>query len=293
MFEIAYGSVIGRSHILLGVNNQDWYSYYLDPSLEWNKFVAIVCDGCGSGRHNEVGAVLGSRMVTNMLRDFMYCQKFLDKEVFTLALMSELAKIKRRLTSFIVDMSYRMGEEVADIVSNHFLFTIVGAISNGSVGAIFSLGDGCFALNGELTVVEPCEGNAPPYVGYNAIKDYVDASVLDESSSFTIHKVFDIRDLDSLLIGTDGVMDIEESSEKTVPGKRELVGSISQFWTNDLYFKNAASVTRKLVKIGRKHSRVKGGWLQHEQGHLSDDTTLIVIRRAKDEDISEGEASKD
>ncbi len=54
-FEVAAGSVTGRSHVLGGKPNQDAFAFRAaDHGL-----VGVVCDGCGSGAHNEVGAAGG------------------------------------------------------------------------------------------------------------------------------------------------------------------------------------------------------------------------------------------
>src|SRR5215467_2985954 len=57
-FEIAGGSVTGRAHVAAGRNNQDAFCWASDA----DGLVAVVCDGCSSGPHNEVGAQLGARL---------------------------------------------------------------------------------------------------------------------------------------------------------------------------------------------------------------------------------------
>lgn len=294
MFKITSGSVIGRSHIRLGINNQDAHAYHVCD----DGFVAVVCDGCGSGAFSEVGATMGSKIITNMLRDFIKTYTLsarnkshllTDIEVFKKHAVLELCKIKRQLVSFITNTAAIMdADDFINMVIDHFLFTIVGAVSIYPFGVIFSIGDGCYALNEKLIMIPPCESNSPPYIAYNTIANHVKEEVLSRSANFEICEMFNTEDLDSLLIGTDGVMDIEEAAENRIPGKEELVGPVNQFWNNEKYTKNSTAITRRLTQIKRHHSRVKNGWLQHEQGHLSDDTTIILIKRVEDESISEG-----
>jgi hypothetical protein len=47
-------TIQGRDHLLKRTNAQDAYALHVTPV----GVVAIVCDGCGSGRHSEVGAAL-------------------------------------------------------------------------------------------------------------------------------------------------------------------------------------------------------------------------------------------
>ena len=67
-FEIAAGTVSGRDHRQAGKNNHDAYVFSSDASGT----VAVVCDGCGSGRHSEVGAKIGARLVAGALRRHLH-----------------------------------------------------------------------------------------------------------------------------------------------------------------------------------------------------------------------------
>jgi hypothetical protein len=94
------------------------------------------------------------------------------------------------------------------------------------------------------------------------------------------------NDMQSIMIGTDGVEDIIKNESNFIPGKNKVVGPISQFWTDDLYFNNPVALDRKLAQIARDCSKVKGGILTHDRGYLMDDTTIISIRK-KDECLPE------
>ncbi len=59
IFEIAGGSILGRSHRLTGKNNQDALCCFQESDCT----VAVVCDDCGSGAQSEVGAHIGARLV--------------------------------------------------------------------------------------------------------------------------------------------------------------------------------------------------------------------------------------
>ena len=64
LIEVASGTVTGRDHtfggnLVLGKPNQDAIA------TGWTKdaFVAVMCDGCSSGEHSEVGAHLIARLL--------------------------------------------------------------------------------------------------------------------------------------------------------------------------------------------------------------------------------------
>jgi hypothetical protein len=88
--------------------------------------------------------------------------------------------------------------------------------------------------------------------------------------------------LDHFLIGSDGLEHLREKSHLSLPGKRQLVGDLSQFWEEDSFIKNPDNIRRRLALINR--TSVKPNWnnrcLDTHSGHLKDDTTLIIGRRS-------------
>ncbi|MBI4142843.1 hypothetical protein HY480_03150 [Candidatus Uhrbacteria bacterium] len=88
----------------------------------------------------------------------------------------------------------------------------------------------------------------------------------------------------SILLGTDGVVDLIVAANRNIPGKDELVGPLAQFWTEDRYFKNPDMIRRRLTIINRD---VVGwdaarGCIDTQRGLLPDDAALVAIRRRKE-----------
>ena len=67
IFEITGGSVAGARHAKTGKNNQDAFIWRQTDDL----VIAIVADGCGSGRFSEIGAQIGARLFINRLMKAM------------------------------------------------------------------------------------------------------------------------------------------------------------------------------------------------------------------------------
>ena len=90
-------------------------------------------------------------------------------------------------------------------------------------------------------------------------------------------------EVENLLIGTDGVNDLIAAQAKCLPSKEETVGYLSQFWQDDRYFRNPDMIRRRLSLINRQ--TIKPDWqnqrLRQQQGLLPDDTTLLVLRKAR------------
>ena len=117
-FEVAGGSVAGHAHVVARRNNQDAFCWASDG----DGLVAVVCDGCGSGPHSEVGAQVGSRLLvqaaTRLLRSGLDVSELLEQ-----VRQDVLANLRLLAHGMSVDAA-RFPRTVAD----HFLFTIVGVL---------------------------------------------------------------------------------------------------------------------------------------------------------------------
>ena len=138
-------------------------------------------------------------------------------------------------------------------VADHFLFTVVGVVITAREATTFSLGDGLVVINGERSQLGPFPNNAPPYLGY-ALLPCAPARGMSEGLSFNVHRSMAASEVQSLVLATDGAVDL---------------GALSQFWSDDRVFKNADMVRRRLAVLNRGPRRRS----------LSDDTTLVVVRR--------------
>ena len=252
-FEYAIGSIIGRNHVLAGKNNQDAYQIIANEKF----IIAVVCDGCGSGKHSEVGAKLGARLVIAEISNLLNQEGNQDSEISNPEFWN-LVKLNllQQLKDFVVLANGDM-----EFVNDYLLFTILGAVITDLETVTFSMGDGAIAINGELTQIPAYPDNAPPYLAYGLYKP--------DAINFEIRDRLSTCELESLLIATDGIDDLVK------------VEDINQFWQEDRYFKNPDAIRRKLAILNREE--VKPDWNRKEltkrSGALSDDTTFVVMRR--------------
>lgn len=271
-FEVAGGTVAGRDHSRVGKNSHDAYAFVDYRDLT----VAVVCDGCGSSEHSEVGAKLGARIaLDSILRHYRGAP-----ELFPYANMENpaLKLVKRSILTRIQGLAESMAGSFSENVSQYFLFTILAALIDQEEGKayIFGCGDGVFFVN-EFQNTIPSPNNAPAYLSYNLVetnRPSPDLGMLWMGSADSVK---------SLLIGTDGVQDLAQSFDKPIPGKDEKIGPMSQFWEKDVFFKNPFSIGHRLAVINRSVSKID--WdkkaMSEAHGPLRDDTTLVAIRRKK------------
>jgi len=292
-FAIAGGRVTGRAHQRLGHGCQDSLAWYAAAGA----LVAVVTDGCGSSQHSEVGARLGARLLAAALVRRLERaaapgdtpddapndtpddapddapddtpDDALDGTLVTRACDDMLVHLRV--------LAQAMGGDFARTVSEHFLFTVVGAVVTPARTLVFAMGDGIVAINNAVHVIGPFPGNCPPYPGY---------ALLDAGAPVALS--FQVTEptaaIDSVLLATDGAGEILAQPGRVLPGRREPVGPLAQFWTDDSFFRNPDAVRRRLWLMSREH--VTADWekrqLCRDTGILGDDTTIISIRRRGD-----------
>lgn len=266
-FEVAGGTVTGTDHLAAGRPNQDAYAF----RAEGGALAAVVCDGCGSGARSEVGAALGARIVTEQVLGALRRGGDLDSP-------ATWEEARRGALAPLREVAAGMGGSFAEVVSTFFLFTVVGLAISGDRACAFSLGDGLIALGDELLRLGPFPRDEPPYLAYGLL----DRPPGGEAPRFTVHRAFPSSALRTALLGTDGAIELLESSSRQIPGGGE-VGPLSRFWEDDRYFRNPDAVRRRLALINRSVARPvwKEERMEREGGLLRDDTTVVVVRRAQ------------
>jgi len=221
---------------------------------------AIVCDGCGSSKLAEVGAQMVSRFLANE------AVRLLSEESRGMVFRDGLFEaLRKNALYFIKSTADMIGGQFSAVIADYFLFTVVGALITEEKTWIFTLGDGCFSINENVTVID--QNNRPRYLSYALVPNQhmkEDPCALD----FVINEELSTSDLVSLVIATDGAIEIEEKKdlELSVLGKTQHVQGLSQFETNDKYINNRSMLQKRLVVLGINH-RI-----------LRDDTTLILIK---------------
>lgn len=264
-FEMAAGTVLGRSHALAGRANQD----AVVLRVEGGALVAVVADGCGGAERSEVGAWFGAHaLATEVGRA---AGGDLDEAAFW-------EGVRGRVLSAVHATALAMGGDFQDIVRRFFLFTVVGVVVTAERAAVFSLGDGLVVINGEVLHLGPFPGNAPPYLGHALLGG---EGVVD--TRLVVHRTMPAREVESVVVATDGAAEWSDVCARRLPGSSEAVGPLAQLWQDDRFFEHPDALRRKLARMNRafvppvREDRP----LSREPGLLEDDTTIAVVRARK------------
>lgn len=261
-FEIAGGTVTGQAHVAAGRNNQDAFSW----ERAADGFVAVVCDGCGSAPHSEVGAKLGARLVARAaVRRLASVGD--PAELLEQARREVLGRLRLLATGLAGGRpGSKGGEPFARAVLDYLLFTVVGALVTPRWATAFSLGDGLAVLNGERFQLGPFPENEPPYLAYSLL------STGAGERTFQLLRQVPAEEARSLLLATDGAIDLEDRAARAADGGGAAGGPLWQFLAEDRFFTNPDMVRRRLTVLARSS---RGGL-------LPDDTTIVVARRRGD-----------
>jgi hypothetical protein len=248
---VAAGTVIGREHVRLGRNNQDGVAVHLEDGL----IVAAVTDGCSSARASEVGARLAAEWIVARAPEYLAW--------FAGASPAELAN---ELLSGLVDYVGRVARDLAPCALGElFLFTVLAAIVDEERTIVFGLGDGVFSLNGAVTRLESGEHNAPKYAAYRLLGSSL--LELDPGSlEPAVHVVTPTAELESLIIATDGALELEERRQEPMRDG-DAQGGLDALCRLEGLRTNATLLHKRLNAIGAV------------AGRLRDDTSVVAITR--------------
>jgi hypothetical protein len=274
-FEITGASVLGSRHLKIGRNNQDSYVWIRTTDY----IISIVSDGCSSGLQSEVGSKIIAPMFAQTLATYLSKPhpSLSDENLFRHDWL--WYNVRQDVLARIRVLAQSMDENLIATICKYFLCTIVGCVITPKSTCIFSCGDGVFYLNGNLHMLGPFPGNKPPYLCYG---------ITGSEVTNTNHSLLDIQrhiicptdDVQSILIGSDGVGDLANLADQNLPGREERVGTMSQFWTDDIYFTNPEWIRNVLTTINTE--KRKPVWEERTilkyQALLPDDTTFVVLR---------------
>jgi hypothetical protein len=243
--EIAGGSVAGRAHVRLGRGSQD--------AMAWRageRAIAVVCDGCSGGARSEVGAAIGARLWVAALAQRLDAGLDLDDEALW-------DGARDAVVARLDELAGAMHGPPAEKVSTHFLFTSVIAVWTDRQLAVRAIGDGAFAIDGELCALGPFDDNAPPYVGY---------AMLGEAPAWSAS--VRLATAERVLIATDGAL-------------AAALGDLGALAQIDRWFANPDALRRHLAVVNREELvwDAERGAIERRGAPLDDDATIVVMRR--------------
>jgi hypothetical protein len=210
---MAAASVIGREHRRTDRLCQDAFAIRRGERA----VVAVVCDGCGSGAHSELGARLGA----NLLAAALIARLERGADVADRATWRGACdEVVARLAALVPALS----DDPRAAIARHLLFTVLAAAITGDGAAVLAIGDGVIVIDGEARVLE-AEDDAPAYLGY---------ALLGAPPALDLTAVT----ATSIVLATDGA--------------RPLLDALVALRGDDRVFRHPDALRRRLAVAGRE-----------------------------------------
>lgn len=263
LIEVASGTVTGRDHtfggnLVLGKPNQD----AIATAWTEDAFVAVLCDGCSSGEHSEIGAHLIARLLLNEI-------------TFLLDECTPSFVVSPGVWSFGDCAVWRGGKlSHATFPGNAPPYLGYKLLPSGKI-----------KIDPKELVFRPIETSGLErrlldFTCESTVRHLREPLRLLASPDFSVRQVVETYflctatvvivnasnlDMLPIVVGTDGLADVPDPS----------------IFLEDRMFANPANVTRTLRKMNQPTVRIGGDppRLIKTDGVLPDDTTLVAIRR--------------
>lgn len=269
------GSVLGTSHSKSFSNNQDSIRSYMDDTM----VIGIVADGCSAKNdknahllHNEVGSNILADITLRTVRDYFvhYTDDVIPSAMVWDRITSDILAQVKTIIALI-------GPDFTNIALRYFQSTLVGYIITPSKTVVFGCGDGVYGVNEDIHIIHAAaQENYPPYLIYSLLKTDI---YKIHDPAIRLHELahYNTQDVQTIFVGTDGVVDLIHAADNFIPGQQEKVGNINQYWKQEVYQQNPFWLQNKLHSYNTtKVQRSTEGIMTKIPGLLHDDTSLVA-----------------
>ncbi|MFQ3537002.1 MAG: protein phosphatase 2C domain-containing protein [Aggregatilineales bacterium] len=152
---VRYGQVIGRNHLLHGVNCQDGIALVETR----NYFAAILCDGCSEGARSEIGARVTAEFAAAYIGRLL--AQGAPVQIIPSLLYPAIIQFLRNFVLLVKPV------DAPQFVLDALLFTVLGTAVRAEQAILFAAGDGTLVIDNQ--VFQRDENNAPRYIAYHLL----------------------------------------------------------------------------------------------------------------------------
>lgn len=178
-------SKMGSDHVFANTNNQDFALGLLN--------MKIVLDGCGSGKHSEVGARLFAQLFARKAKEYFDNGETINEENF----IDTVNNIFQKMLELCSDTAF---------IFQNYCFTILVCFEFEDEFVVYSCGDGYIIKENEegITFEKLDDGEYPAYYIYNFITDKDILEAYKEGVSFKVTR-FSKKEYTNIGVATDGL----------------------------------------------------------------------------------------
>jgi hypothetical protein len=251
--KISHGSSPGYHHLDSYQGNQDGI-FSIRNMCNNGIQVGVICDGCSSSDHPELGSVYFSQLIAECINE-RYRMDLLKKDED-----ENLEWLAESIISTIELMTVKI-QSKQEFIKRNLLFTIIGFYIIDGIVTVFHYGDGVvyWSLDGakDNRYIMIDQNNAPNYISYRKWGIACD---------FTIFQLVGFK-CKHIIIGSDGIDYIHKNAGKKYH-RNKTVPTLDEIANDEKVYRNPSLLTKKLQSL-TKH-RI-----------LFDDTSMFVIKVEK------------
>lgn len=260
-FRVDAGSVIGRLHVDKHMNNQDSHAILYNDDF----IIAVISDGCSGAPRSEVGSYLTAHYVARSIAAKLPIPDDIDK------MMEE---VRLDTSSFLRNIASQLSHSMISL-QDALLATALGFVVTPKLSFFFSIGDGCFYLNGDEISLNNEHASKPDMVVYQAINP----ALLDEGvrHPFAVY-AFLTDTIRTMVVASDGLHNLLQAEGQTWPGNiHRKITPLDEFVK--------LAIQPQLWGIGKTVYRAQYdrnldvATQTVEKSPLLDDTTIIALGR--------------
>ena len=176
---------MGSDHIFANMNNQDFAFNLLN--------MKIVMDGCGSGKHSEVGAKIFGQLLARKAKEYLNNGESICEENF----IKIVNNIFNKMIDFCGDTTF---------IFQNYCFTILVCFELEDEFVVYSCGDGYIIKENEEGIAfdRLDDGEYPSYYIYNFITDKSELVAYQDGVSFKVTR-FKKTDYFNVGVASDGL----------------------------------------------------------------------------------------
>jgi hypothetical protein len=247
-FSLAGASIVGPAHARVGRNNQDAWATWSGDDFA----VLVVADGCSGGVASEVGAQFAARWIAAHAARRWGCERGSRHVELARGLFDGLARELGVLATTLASGP----EDIATVVADLLLATVLVAIVDHDIASVFGVGDGLIVIDGAPIVLESDRERGPVYLAYR-LCDSGETGVDLDSIAPRLLAEARTGALRSLVLATDG-------AQALLPANAERDRLTALF--------EDGQVARRPALL-----QARLGELAKEPGLFEDDVTLVAL----------------
>jgi len=221
------GTVPGSAHIgmgerFVGKNNQDAMLAIVKDDFA----LFVVCDGCSTAKHADVGSKILVRLFANAFSDYLEKNRVDGEIVLSSQPNNVLKSVQESVLEKLRGIANTLSADdapVENIISDYFTATVIGAVVTRERTVFWGMGDGVYGYrtqsqNKVHVIPEPIE-NKPTYLVYHLFPEWPEDI---QNVDLQVYAVVEGLP-EAVFVGSDGVKDLIDLSGSNYPGTTNII----------------------------------------------------------------------